>query len=65
KVDDQNAGDSAYRPMAGRETESQAFQAAHQLIFDGVRQPNGYTEPTLHAFRVAGKSGQVHETRHL
>ncbi|MDE2465347.1 MAG: malate synthase G, partial [Alphaproteobacteria bacterium] len=55
KVDDQNAGDSAYRPMAGRETESQAFQAAHQLIFDGVRQPNGYTEPTLHAFRQKEK----------
>ena len=55
KVDDQNAGDSLYRPMSGREAESQAFQAARQLIFDGVRQPNGYTEPTLHAFRQKEK----------
>ncbi|MGC8536858.1 MAG: malate synthase G [Rhizomicrobium sp.] len=55
KVDSQNAGDNLYRPMSGRESESQAFQAAHQLIFDGVRQPNGYTEPTLHAFRQKEK----------
>ena len=54
-MDAQNAGDSLYRPMSGRETESQAFLAAHQLIFAGVRQPNGYTEPTLHAFRQREK----------
>ena len=51
KVDAQNAGDPAYRPMAGHETESLAFQAARALVFEGAKQPNGYTEPLLHAFR--------------
>ncbi|WP_019830935.1 malate synthase G [Sphingomonas sp. PR090111-T3T-6A] len=51
KVDAQNAGDPAYRPMAGRETESLAFQAARALVFEGLTQPNGYTEPLLHRFR--------------
>ncbi len=55
KVDGQNAGDPAYRPMAGRESESLAFQAARALVFDGVGQPNGYTEPLLHAFRAQTK----------
>ena len=50
-MDAQNAGDPAYRPMAGHETESLAFQAARALIFEGTKQPNGYTEPLLHTFR--------------
>ena len=51
KVDAQNAGDAAYRPMSGHEATSFAFQAARALIFEGVTQPNGYTEPLLHSFR--------------
>lgn len=56
KVDAQNAGDPLYQPMAGRETESLAFQAARALVFEGVEQPNGYTEPLLHAFRLKVKA---------
>ncbi|WP_294329343.1 malate synthase G [uncultured Sphingomonas sp.] len=56
KVDAQNAGDPLYQPMAGRERESLAYQAARALIFDGVDQPNGYTEPLLHRFRVRTKA---------
>ncbi len=56
KVDGQNAGDPAYRPMAGHESESLAFQAARALVFEGVAQPNGYTEPLLHAFRARVKA---------
>ena len=56
KVDQQNAGDPAYRPMAGRQDHSLAFQAARALVFEGVRQPNGYTEPLLHAYRARVKA---------
>ncbi|MFZ5706678.1 MAG: malate synthase G [Pseudomonadota bacterium] len=56
KVDAQNAGDPLYQPMAGRETKSLAFQAARALVFEGVEQPNGYTEPLLHAFRLKVKA---------
>ena len=56
KVDAQNAGDAAYTPMAGREAQSLAFQAARALVFEGVEQPNGYTEPLLHAFRLRVKA---------
>jgi len=55
KVDAQNAGDPLYRPMAGHEEESLAFQAARALVFDGLTQPSGYTEPLLHAFRARAK----------
>ncbi len=51
KVDAQNSSDRAYRPMSGHEESSLAFQAARALVFEGVRQPNGYTEPLLHEFR--------------
>jgi malate synthase len=57
KVDGQNEGDQLYRPMAGHEGESRAFQAARALVFEGVEQPNGYTEPLLHRFRQAVKAG--------
>ena len=58
KVDVQNAGDPLYRPMAGN-PESLAWQAARALVFDGVAQPNGYTEPLLHAYRLQLKAAQA------
>ncbi len=56
KVDSQNAGDRLYRPMAGNLQKSLAFQAARALVFEGVAQPNGYTEPLLHRFRAKVKA---------
>ena len=55
-VDAQNAGDPFYRPMSGNEESSLAFRAARALIFEGAAQPNGYTEPLLHAFRLRVKA---------
>ena len=53
KVDAQNADDPLYEALT---PDSIAFKAARALVFDGVAQPNGYTEPLLHKFRLAKKA---------
>ncbi len=53
KVDAQNASDPLYEKLTG---DSIALKAARALVYDGVAQPNGYTEPLLHKFRQEKKA---------
>lgn len=59
-VDGQNAGDPFYPPMAINLSTSHAFQAASDLVFKGLEQPSGYTEPLLHAWRLKFKKEVMH-----
>jgi malate synthase len=58
-VDTQNAGDAVYQSMAGHFSTSAAFKAASDLVFKGLAQPSGYTEPLLHAWRLKVKDDKA------
>ncbi|NBQ87960.1 MAG: malate synthase G, partial [Betaproteobacteria bacterium] len=54
-VDGQNKADPLYKPMTGH-YDGAAYQAATDLVFKGMAQPSGYTEPLLHAWRLKVKA---------
>lgn len=56
KVDAQNAGDPLYEKLA---SDSLALKAGRALVYEGVNQPSGYTEPLLHKFRLEKKSREI------
>ncbi len=55
-VDSQNASDPSYKKMSGNFATSAAYTAACDLVFKGLEQPSGYTEPLLHAWRLKVKA---------
>jgi malate synthase len=55
-VDQQNANDPLYTPMSPNFEASSAYRAARDLVFKGLVQPSGYTEPLLHAWRLKVKA---------
>ena len=58
-VDKQNAGDPLYKNMAGHFDTSMAYKAACDLVFKGLVQPSGYTEPLLHAWRLTFQARDI------
>jgi len=57
-VDGQNENDPFYTPMAPDFEASYAYRAARDLVFQGLTQPSGYTEPLLHAWRLKVKAAR-------